>query len=332
MLGFQHLVRGTASPFVAAAYLALAVPASAQTRDSTVAMPVEFVAGRFFVTPVTTAGDTLRFYTDTGGGLFVLDESVDVLGLAVDALASETDTLRVVRLPELAPGEWIPDPTSGWGSGLPILRPRPGQRTMDMGHGMLGQAWFGGRVWTFDYPAGRLLLHLDGAPAILEDATTASLGFRTDSTGHRVTQFPRIQAVVDGDTLDFLLDTGATVFLTESAALEFDDGDLPTRATSFITTEVFQRWRVAHPDWRVLENADQTVDSMSMIEVPEVRIAGQAVGPVWFTQRPDAAFHEFMAQWMDRPVDGALGGNAFRFFRMTVDYPRARASFVRPGD
>jgi hypothetical protein len=71
---------------------------------------------------------------------------------------------------------------------------------------------------------------------------------------------------------------------------------------------------------------------MSMIEVPEVRIAGQSVGPVWFTQRPDAAFHDFMAQWMDRPVDGALGGSAFRFFRMTVDYPRARASFVRPGD
>jgi hypothetical protein len=78
----------------------------------------------------------------------------------------------------------------------------------------------------------------------------------------------------------------------------------------------------------VITNADETVPGMAMIEVPEIQIAGFRVGPVWFTERPDPNFHQFMSQWMDRQVDGALGGNAFRFFRVTVDYPAAVAHFV----
>ena len=100
-----------------------------------------------------------------------------------------------------------PAPTRG----LPVFRPRPDQRQMDLGDGMLGQAWFGDRIWTFDYAAGRLLLHPEGSSAIPEDAPTTDLGFRTDSLGNRLTHFPRVQAVVDGDTLDFLLDTGAGI-------------------------------------------------------------------------------------------------------------------------
>lgn len=46
---------------------------------------------------------------------------------------------------------------------------------------------------------------------------------------------------------------------------------------------------------------------MSMIEVPTVLVAGYSAGPL-FTRRPDKNFHEFMSQWMDRKVDGALGG------------------------
>jgi hypothetical protein len=64
-----------------------------------------------------------------------------------------------------------------------------------------------------------------------------------------------------------------------------------------------------------------------MIEVPEVIIAGYKVGPVWFTHRENRNFHDFMSSFMDARVDGALGGNAFRHFIMTVDYPGAAAYF-----
>jgi hypothetical protein len=48
---------------------------------------------------------------------------------------------------------------------------------------------------------------------------------------------------------------------------------------------------------------------------------------VWFTERPDKNFRQFMAQMMDKPPEGAIGGNVFDRFRMTLDYPHATAWF-----
>jgi hypothetical protein len=67
-----------------------------------------------------------------------------------------------------------------------------------------------------------------------------------------------------------------------------------------------------------------------MIEVPTVQVGGYGVGPVWFTRRPDRNFHVYMFQWMDRPPEGALGGSALQYLRVTVDYPRAVAVFEKP--
>ena len=67
-----------------------------------------------------------------------------------------------------------------------------------------------------------------------------------------------------------------------------------------------------------------------MIEVPVVEIGDLPVGPVWFTHRPDRAFHDYMSSMMDAPVEGALGGNALGELVMTIDYPGARAAFTRP--
>lgn len=59
---------------------------------------------------------------------------------------------------------------------------------------------------------------------------------------------------------------------------------------------MFRRWHAAHPDWRVIEHAD-------------------------------AAFHQFMAQYMDKAPEGALGGSAFATLRVTVDWTNGRATF-----
>jgi hypothetical protein len=135
---------------------------------------------------------------------------------------------------------------------------------------------------------------------------------------------------VDGESLDLLFDTGATVELTAEAHRQLGEAAPATQATSFITSSVLGHWRARHPDWPVIPGADRSVTGMAMIQVPEVRIADLGVGPVWFTERPDANFHQYMAQWMDRPVEGALGGDALRFFRVTVDYPAAVARFEVP--
>lgn len=66
----------------------------------------------------------------------------------------------------------------------------------------------------------------------------------------------------------------------------------------------------------------------SIIEVPSLEIAGCSVGPVRFTEWPDDAFHRMMAEIMDKPPAGTVGGNALDHFVMTVDYPRATAWFT----
>src|SRR5262249_16159351 len=142
---------------------------------------------------------------------------------------------------------------------------------------------------------------------------------------------PRISVVIDGENLDLLLDTGATTMLSPEAIRVLSDGRPAIRATCFIAAVHFEKWRKRHPDWRVIDKADLIRNEREpMIEVPEVGIAGQTVGPVWFARRADANFHKYMSQWTDKQVEGALGGNALRHFCITVDYPNAEAFFVKP--
>ena len=67
-----------------------------------------------------------------------------------------------------------------------------------------------------------------------------------------------------------------------------------------------------------------------MIEVPKITLGGYEVGPVWFSVQSDATFHEYMAQWTDQSTEGSLGASAYKYLRMTVDWPNAVAVFERP--
>jgi hypothetical protein len=195
--------------------------------------------------------------------------------------------------------------------------------------GMLGQEWFAGRVWAFDYPQHRLLLH--SSNEVMKkagDRHRIALGFKTDESGTRLLNFPRVQVLIDGENLDLLFDTGATTTLSDSALSVLKDNRSAERATSFITTTIFEKWRKRHPGWRMMARAEKETGE-AMIEVPKITVAGHSVGPIWFTRRRDKNFHEFMSQFMDKRVEGALGGNALRYFRVTVDYPNAVAQFEK---
>jgi hypothetical protein len=240
------------------------------------------------------------------------------------------DSVQVVRLPALAASATIP---------LPATAPPIGDRFLVIPQlrfgrdGFLGRTWFAGRVWVLDYAARSLSIMPGGSGASVRGSTEhrVPLGFQTDTAGWHTTHFPRIRVEVDGDSLDLLFDTGATVFLTDSAMAQLNDGGPAERGTSFISRGVFERWRSRHPDWRVVEAAEQTGKAtVPMIEVPRVAVGGFTVGPVWFTMRPDPAFHDYMSRWTDRRVEGALGGSALKYFRVTLDYASAVAVFERP--
>lgn len=296
-------------------------------------LPASFESDRVYLEARGAQGERLRLYTDTGGGMFLKQEAVERLKLPLspledpDARRELGDRARITRLPAFALEAGIPPPLADDGRlmVLPSALAGPQLPGTSQDDGILGQAWFGGRIWTWDYPGRRFRREAgDWKPS--PDLRRLALGFKTDEHGTRVADFPRLQVSIDGRQHSLLLDTGAMTVLTPQALAELADGGPPERATSMIADSVFQAWRKAHPEWRVIENAQAGMGS-AMIEVPEVIVAGYKVGPVWFTHRENRNFHDFMSSFMDARVDGALGGNAFRHFVMTVDYPGAAAYF-----
>lgn len=291
------------------------------------ALPADFHAGLVDLVPETPSGDSVRFCTDTGGGVLGVREGVARrLGWLEEGEAATT-----IPFPSFRTGAAIPGPGAGPAT-LHVFPDTARIPLLEACDGFLGARWFAGRSWTLDYPAGELRRLRGGLPDSMP-GERVPLGFQVDSTGERTSHFPRIEVAVAGDTLSMLLDTGAQARPSDSARRVLDvPGDTGGRvATSFVVASVFERWHREHPDWRVLEGAGTLGGGQPMIRVPAVELGELAVGPVWFTRRPDRGFQRVLGKWMDRPVQGALGGSALRHLRMTISYPDAVAVVARPG-
>jgi hypothetical protein len=313
---------------LATALLAIAMSTTAPAGG--VVLPTRYEAGHFYAVPRTADGQSLKLLVDTGGGgnggmYWITQAAAARLHLKTRTCALGDGTVTVAPTPAYEAGHALPPPLKGpCGASLTV---NPSSYDVD---GQIGAGYLPGRVWTFDYPAQRLVLEGAGWRPDPTSHSTA-LGFPYSAKGELASGFARITIRVDGRPLDMLLDTGATAHPT--AAGEKASGT-PTiggyGVTSYITTSMFERWRHAHPDWRVVNQGDDLFGAkhaMRLIEVPQVGIAGWSTGPVWFTERPDRAFHDFMSSMMDKQVEGAVGGNVFGHFVMTIDYPGAKAYF-----
>ncbi len=295
-------------------------------------IPTVYEAGHFYAVPTTGAGGTLRLIVDTGGGgkagMYWLSRSTaHRLQLRPGHCTYDGHDLPVVGLPHFRKGFGLPPPLGPCANVL-VVDDAAAHGT----EGQLGAPYLAGRIWTFDYPGQRLLLenadwHADGGTSHV-----ATLGFQRNARSGQWNAYPRIVVRVDGQPLDMLLDTGATAHPTaageRASGTPTVDG---TGVTSYITTSQLERWHQAHPQWRVVAEGDDLAAPRFMarlIEVPKVEIAGWAVGPVWFTERPDLAFHGMMASMMDKAPEGAIGGNVVSHFVMTIDYP-ARTAYFR---
>jgi hypothetical protein len=308
--------------------LALMLAAAAATTAQTV--PTQYEAGHFYATPQTADGQSLHLLVDTGGGgaagmYWITAGTARRLHLQV-APCAEDASIKVSPPPAFKPGAGLPVPQGSCGGSVMVNEVPHEERGED---GQVGASYLGTRVWTFDYPARRLVAEGEHwTPAA--SAHHTPLGFRHE-TGGPALYFPRIVVRIDGQPVDFLLDTGATSHPTAEGKRIAGTATARGRGvTSYITTSMLERWHAAHPDWRVVSQGDDLFGPshvMRLIEVPTLVIAGWTVGPVWFTERPDNNFHKYMAQMMDKPPEGAIGGNVFDHFRMTLDYPHAIAWF-----
>jgi len=293
-------------------------------------LPTEFIADRIFVRPTMTDGRRVKLYTDTGGGWqFLFTGAVSRLGLPTSVARVGGEDVTLTSIPSWRAGESIPPPLAihdppeletSYAVTMPFAISAPDD------DGFLGEGWFAGRVWTFDYPGKRLLWR---APRDLPPHSPAEDVAFNMPHGPRAQSYGRITVTLDGKPIDLLFDTGATLRLSPSAVEALHDGAPADRATSFIVKSLFDAWRARHPDWRVIERAERGADPEPIIEVPRVVIGGHEVGPVWFTRRPDANFHDAMSADMDARVEGALGGSGLRYFVVTVDYSGERAVFQR---
>ena len=177
----------------------------------------------------------------------------------------------------------------------------------------LGQFFFINKSWTFDYKAGKLYVN---TPVNATDENTQSIGFKKDRQGNKRFGHPSMQILVDGEIIDVLFDTGATLLLGENSATEF--GNKKATSGSFIAKSIFDIWHKQHPDWRVIEKGEMT--GADLIEVPEVKVGNLIAGPVWFAKRPDEAWSRGMIGSMDKVVKGAIGGSFLQYFKVSIDY------------
>jgi hypothetical protein len=295
-------------------------------------LPTSYEAGHFFATPQTRDGKALRLVVDTGGaggsGLYVLSmRSVHKLNLPVATCDLGGERLNVVKPFLFQVGKGLP--VVGRTPCSAVALSRDGYRPVADEDGTLGAGYLPHFVWTFDYPAETLWREsADWKPVGGEHA--ARLGFQRNAKGGKGTGLPRITLTIDGEPLDLLLDTGATAVPT-AEGLQATGMDVVRGigTTSYITTSVMNRWHHEHPDWRLVADGDELGGVKSrLIEVPKVQIAGWLIGPVWFTERPDANFGpNGISQYTDHDVHGSAGANIFRDFSMTLDYPRDTAWF-----
>ncbi len=283
-------------------------------------LPTEFCFNRIFVCPITFSGEQLKFYTDTGGGAMIIEpEIVQKLNLPIFKSQMEDGEERnFIKFPKFKDEASIP--MGNTSDELLVMSGIP------WGQGLLGQSWFADKVWYIDYPKNEMGYTDANTNYNTEGYYSTPIGFKEESNGKRPVSFPRVQAKIDDELINFLFDTGATVHLTDEAIKDLENGEEKFQGTSFITQSVFDRWREKHPEWLVINNADQFGNN-PMIQVPSVEIAGLKSGSVWFTARPDSNFHDYMSQVMDVQVEGALGGSVFKYYSIIIDYPNSLAYF-----
>ncbi len=270
---------------------------------------------------IPVSNDTLTFFTDTGGGRFVYPEVTSAEELKIDSSYEENKLTETVDLDELFLESKVPKPSSSYS----IYRGEKYRN--DFNAGMLGSFWFGNRIWEFNYE-DKSLYSIDTIHwSKVNSSHPVQLGLQKDESGNFTTHFPRIEMIVQNDTIPVLFDTGATINPSYDALVYFNNKERV--GGSFIITSIFEKWKSENPDWKVIDGGDTSIDA-DIIEVPEIIIGNHTVGPVWFAKRADQNFTEWMSKWMDKTIEGAIGGSCFKHFKsISIDYPNQKVLFLR---
>jgi hypothetical protein len=171
----------------------------------------------------------------------------------------------------------------------------------------------------FDYPARRL--------TIAEPGSLEHRGARAPAGVNPETGIVQIDAVIDGDSLSFAVEVGAAYSFADAGVLERileRHPNLPRMTGALGCANMWGWWP---PDE---QNAP-------VVRVPEimwgpVRLEGVGVVGVAGVQPGGPPLGEWYSRKAARPVNGFLGPNAFKAFRVEIDYAGGAVYFEKTAE
>ena len=307
------------------------------TTDKATLLPAIFINGeRFCIKMPTSLGDTLLAFGDSGGGISMLMptavENNHLRPKIKIGIAQGIIPAKYILFRDLVSNLHIPPPfpmriynirRPFARVDVPFLLVPPGggeiKEFTEFMPGIdifLGQNFFMGKSWTFDYIHQQVWVNTpisikdEGKPGVQR------IGFKKNENHEAVFGHASMVIEINGELIDVLFDTGASIILTDSGKKQMNTNSL-TIGGSFIAASIFDKWRKEHPEWKFYKGADKNGD---VIEVPIVKIGGIEVGPVLFSKRRDEDWSKGMIKSMDKIVKGAIGGSAFKYLKVTIDY------------
>lgn len=296
--------------------------------QSPVSLPAIVEEFRFLLEPATEDGTVLALRVDTGGQTFLLPGAARRLegSQAVPEPGAEP---RWMRWPAFQARDAIPLP-SGVEEGGARVEVRDDPARADGADGVLGAGWLHGRTWTFDYPGRRLILRAPGDLPLHGPDERIRIELPRAADGEILPGAPVLRVRVGGEEVPLALATDAHARLRPSAVAEIEDFRPELRAISRLAGPVFDRWRAAHPDWRVIEGAEAE-SGEPILEVRDLRLGGVQIERVWMLRDPSGDPGRGLAASTPLPVAGVLGGDVLREFRVTLDYRSGTAVFEPAG-
>ncbi len=276
-------------------------------------VPLIVEGNRPFIELVLRVGErtprTARFLVDSGGGGFLMTESLaGDLGLELGETSTEEGRqyAHVKTSIEASVGAFVlelrPERVSvamGTDDILPDAAP---------GHadGMLPGHVLSQYHVVFDYPHSTFTIAHAGVlrPKGESIAMPVSKG----------SGFPRTEIEIDGITYGFLIDTGASF--------------------TMVSEVVLKALGSAHADWPRHDGAygeaatlgGQTLETLT---VPRGRWGSLQLAEFGVTSQREGTFEQWMSSMMTTPISGSLAGNVLRRYRVELDYP-GRTLYLGP--
>jgi hypothetical protein len=271
-----------------------------------------FVGNAVFIVP--PGGEpSLKLRLDTGGYDLVSAAAAQRAHLKEGTVHLTSGDRKTFELPQ----------PSALSSDL-LLAARPGaleSTFIEPVDGTLSFGRFAAQPLTIDFPRKTVTLG-ESHPGGDRVAMTVGLGPRP-APGLPPTAFALVPVTIDGERIMMLLDTGADVAVGAANRNRFDDA-AATRSLPLITTGLFERLRARHPAWTVLTGAArmaETKNAVTLLRIPECRIGTHRAPPTWFAVREDAETYTNLTRMFGTKVEGDLGGEALRAWRVTIDVP-----------